>query len=396
MSSRALIPFVLLVACGSTAPQRPSDPREAARLALEEGRVTEVPALLAPVVAAGQASPGDHVVLAESWLRRGDGQKAYDAALDALEGDESLGAAHRVAGEAAYLLGRHEIALEQLEAVEDPDAAALVLVSRLRLETGAPKAAEEAARRALVHDGGADAQVALGLALAKLGDVDGALGAFESAIAAAPDDPGPRYHAGNLLVAKGDLRGAEAAYRAALERDSMMVDAMRNLGSVLVMQDKADEAARVLSQALRFAPDSPELLNNLGVALTRAGNDEDAMLAFTKAVANAPEQASVRANAANAFARMGRFDDALRLLSDASPETAGELRTTVGRIVVARELTAARCAGVSDSAATRARVTSGLMAAGIQGTEARAAVEAVLADPELLLAVERATAACGQ
>lgn len=401
MNARSVLlaALALLGACASTGPVRPSDPREAARQAMDEGRVADVAALLGPIADAGQAGPDDLVLLGEAWLRRGDGQRAYQAAAAALQRDATHVRANRIAGEAAYLLGQHAVALEHLDAAAaggDDDPELLVLLARLRLETGPPAAAIEAARRATAATPGAEAQITLGLALTKAGDTKGAKAAFEAAVAADPEDAAAHYHLGNLLAATGELEGADASYRAALEKDPMMVDAMRNLGSVLVMRDQADEAARLLGKALRLAPDSPELLNNLGVALTRAGNEEDAAMAFTQAVEHAPDQTAIRTNAADALARMGRLDDAARLLSEAPPEAVAEVRLSLGHMIVARELAAGRCAGVTDTAATRARVTGGLQAAGFGAAETRALVEAVVADPDLLLAIERATANCGK
>lgn len=396
MSRRApsVLILLLLGACATTGPERPSDPREAARQAMDEGRVADVASLLGPLVQAGEASADDLVVLAESWLRRGDGGRAYEAAADALQKNPDHVRAHEIAGQAAYLLGQHAVALDHLQPVGSlPDASAetLGLLARVTLEVGTSKAAVVAAKQAVDAGGGAEALILLAQALTRAGDTGGAEAALVKAIELAPEDAAARYTLGNLLAATGELARAEASYREALELNPVLVDAMRNLGSVLVMQDKAGEAINVLERASRIAPDGPEIQNNLGVAFARQGKDEQAAAAFEKAVALAPGQPSIRTNAADALAQMGRLDDAIALLS-AAPGV--EVRSALARLTVARAMARAHCAGRTDRDALRASVSNDLAAAGFEPSETRATIEAVLADPHVLMAIDRATELC--
>ncbi|GMV39458.1 MAG: hypothetical protein AMXMBFR64_11740 [Myxococcales bacterium] len=388
MSLRVSLLALALTACATAPPEPPKDPRAAARLALDEGRLADVAPLLAPLARAGQASAEDLAVLAESWLRRGDGMRAYEAAAESLQRDPERLHTHEIAGLAASLLGQHAVAQEHLQLVATlPDVSPEVLgvLARLALETGTPEAAVAAARRA-VDAGAPDALGTLADALARAGDSAGAQEALSRAIARAPDDAATRYHLGNLLAAKGDLPGAAAAFREALERDPMLVDAMRNLGSVLVMQDKGDEAITLLERAARIAPDSPEIQNNLGVAYARQGRADLAAKAFAQAVALAPDQPGIRANAAEALAQQGRLDEAIALLDPASP--------LLARLTIARALARAQCEGQTDAAALRARVARDLAAAGVPNGATRTTVEAILADPDALLAIDRAVERC--
>jgi tetratricopeptide (TPR) repeat protein len=396
---RLLVLLLLTGACATTGPSRPTDPRAAAEQALDEGRMADVIAHLAPLVDDGTATPDDLVTLAEAYLRRGAAAQALltsEAALARRPADQE---ARGIAGKASYLLGKHMEAIEHLEeavAGGAPPEVSLLLAS-LYLETGALESAKKQATRAAARlPESAEAQSVLGRTLAAAGDLRGAEAALRAAVRLSPDDAAALFHLGNLYAASGSLLQAADQYQAALERNPSMVEAMRNLGAVYVMAGVPEEAIPVLKKAAEVAPDSPEIHNNLGVAYTRVDKLPEAIVAFRAALAAAPEEPGLRHNLADALYRDGQFDEALAVAQEGARDPAGaaDAAALARKIAVTRAVVASRCAGEKDNGQLRKRVDAALGEAGIPVTEREAAIRAVLDDEEALLTVERATSRC--
>ncbi|THD65036.1 tetratricopeptide repeat protein [Phenylobacterium sp.] len=148
-----------------------------------------------------------------------------------------------------------------------------------------------------------EAALAEGRALEQAGDLAGAIGAYETALGAAPDDA-------ELLAALAGLAGRMGSHAAAaglwakvaalepgrLEAVDGRARALRELGQF-------DEAVGLLRQALLANPGEARLWNSLGVALTQ---DSQAALAITfldEAIRLDPRHATALYNRGNA-----RFD----------------------------------------------------------------------------------------
>lgn len=104
----------------------------------------------------------------------------------------------------------------------------------------------------------AEAHDLLGQCLEGLGDFDGAIAAYERAIAlhdgAGTASPWPGYHLGSLQHDLGDLKGAEAALRSAVAADPAHALAYAELGLVLEKANRLAEAADALEAAARLSP----------------------------------------------------------------------------------------------------------------------------------------------
>ncbi len=128
----------------------------------------------------------------------------------------------------------------------------------------------------------------LGMGLAALGDVDGAIGSFRAALAFDPANAQANYNLGNLLFRRGvldeaercvrraielklerpeayvvlsdvlrklwRLEEAEAALRRAIEIDPRFFTAYRILGAVLLGQSRVDEAVEILRAGQKLDP----------------------------------------------------------------------------------------------------------------------------------------------
>src|SRR6266702_6428143 len=133
----------------------------------------------------------------------------------------------------------------------------------------------------------------LGMGLAALGDIDGAIGSFRVALTFDPANAQTNYNLGNLLFRRGALEeaercvrraielkfevpeayvvlsnvlgklgrltDAEAALRHAIEIDPRFFAAYRNLAVVLLGQSRVDEAVEILRAGQKLSPDGFDL-----------------------------------------------------------------------------------------------------------------------------------------
>lgn len=103
----------------------------------------------------------------------------------------------------------------------------------------------------------AEAHDLLGQCLEGLGDFDGAIAAYERAIAlhegTGTASPWPGYHLGSLRHDLGDLDGAEAALRSAVAADPEHALAYAEFGLVLEKANRLAEAADALETASRLS-----------------------------------------------------------------------------------------------------------------------------------------------
>ncbi|MFQ5777079.1 MAG: tetratricopeptide repeat protein [Terriglobia bacterium] len=145
----------------------------------------------------------------------------------------------------------------------------------------------------------------LGLELLEKGRVDGALAAFERALALKPDFPAAFHNLGLALAAKGQHAAALDAYREALHLDPDFRAALNSLGLALAARGQLNEAIASYRKALQPPPElssaadgqnrtaGPERLTfdvsraevhyNLGLALQWAGRMEESAQEFAEA-----------------------------------------------------------------------------------------------------------------
>jgi tetratricopeptide (TPR) repeat protein len=97
----------------------------------------------------------------------------------------------------------------------------------------------------------------LGFTLQNIGDLEGAIAEYRTALRLNPNHANAHYNLGVVLQSKRDLEGAIAEYRAALRLNPSHATAHYNLGVVLQDIRKPTEAAREFRESLRFIPESP-------------------------------------------------------------------------------------------------------------------------------------------
>ncbi|HYC02635.1 MAG TPA: tetratricopeptide repeat protein [Azospirillaceae bacterium] len=224
-------------------------------------------------------------------------------------------------------------------------------IARL-IQAGRLEEARAACREAVDRDpGDGHAWHLLGLIAFRAGDALEALGHFDRAVTAMPDQPafhnnrgallyaGRRYaqaadafraaHAldpgqpstqlnlGNALQAAGDLDGAEAAFRAVLDAAPDQAEALAALGRVLLAKGRPAEAVGLCREAARLAPESPDAQYALGEAAYALDDQEEAERRFRRAVELAPALAPAHVGLAQVLHAASRTGEAIEAIEAA-------------------------------------------------------------------------------
>jgi tetratricopeptide (TPR) repeat protein len=200
-------------------------------------------------------------------------------------------------------------------------AAALWRLGELSWERGEPRAALEAADRALRLDGElAGARVTRARALAALGRADEALREYQSALAVRPL-PAYALEAGELYESRG-LRG-DSVSRYELMRTSARSAAAHGGDEDLVLAryeaDHGDpaEAVRLLRADWERGVRAPELADALGWALYRDGRPAEGLPYLRRAMSDGPRNALVAYHLGQTERVLGLYGPARRHLGQA-------------------------------------------------------------------------------
>jgi tetratricopeptide (TPR) repeat protein len=98
----------------------------------------------------------------------------------------------------------------------------------------------------------------LGYALARLNDVDGAIGEYHTAIELDPGQPRTYYQLALALGKKQDQAGEEHALEQALAADDHYAPAHCEMGKILMDENRAADAISHLNTAIEYNPSSEE------------------------------------------------------------------------------------------------------------------------------------------
>ncbi len=163
-------------------------------------------------------------------------------------------------------------------ALQSPFAAGIAALAR-----DDPAAAVPLLRAALASgEGGAYAELNLGMALTALAQFHAAEPHLRHALLALPELPEPGMRLGVIAAMRGDSTEARACYEAVLRRHPQHVPALAGLAALAEKAGALDQAAALLARARAAEPDEPEL-DFAAARLAFAA--EDAALAATLAEA---------------------------------------------------------------------------------------------------------------
>lgn len=132
----------------------------------------------------------------------------------------------------------------------------------------------------------------LGRALNNLGQLPGALTAFERAVQADPDYPEAWHNLGHVLRARGELERACEAFERALRISPGYRSARLNLGITRFSLDQPAPALAHFEALLARDANDVEAMVNAGLCLQLAGDLEPARARYERALALAPENQS--------------------------------------------------------------------------------------------------------
>jgi tetratricopeptide (TPR) repeat protein len=144
------------------------------------------------------------------------------------------------------------------------------------------------------HPDNSGARLFLGLTLAQIGDLEGAIREYKESARLAPDDPFPRYFHGQALHMLDRLDMAIREYREAVTLAPQDVRMRLNLGSVYYEQGILESAIAQYREALKLHPDDPYIHYNLGLALADQGRFELAIAAYKESARLNPKDPLVR------------------------------------------------------------------------------------------------------
>jgi predicted Zn-dependent protease len=134
-----------------------------------------------------------------------------------------------------------------------------------------------------------------------------------SALKISPETPDDVLLSGELAEASGDPAAAEAAYRRVLTADPQNRDATAALTHLLLHQQKPEQAETLLTAALAKDPDNPTLNAQLASLYEKQGKPAQALPIVEKLHAAHPDDAALSRLLARLYARNQQYDESAAL-----------------------------------------------------------------------------------
>ncbi|MEM8629709.1 MAG: tetratricopeptide repeat protein [Pseudomonadota bacterium] len=193
------------------------------------------------------------------------------------------------------------------------------LLGLIRANLGEYDAAIDALdRSAALYGNNADPLVIKGDILVRLGRVDEARLAYETATERDPSAWLAQESLGILLEERGDVAGAGSRYAlAAAQAPSGVLSPRLRLAAILVAENNPDAAVATVAAYAKANPESVEALAALGQLQIRADTPEDAAETFSEAIEKAPGEPQLYLWNARAHVAAGDFDSAVHTLTAA-------------------------------------------------------------------------------
>ncbi len=151
----------------------------------------------------------------------------------------------------------------------------------------------------------------MGAANAGLGDPDGAVASFRTAVKIKPDLAEAHNNLGLVLKDQGLLDEAVECFGNAVRINPGDAEAHNNLGALLNALGRGDEAIACFRRALTIMPDHAVAHGNLGIALKNKGETAAAAERFLTAVRINPRDADALNNLAGLLVDLGRAEEAI-------------------------------------------------------------------------------------
>ena len=150
----------------------------------------------------------------------------------------------------------------------------------------------------------------LGVALAQLGEHEGALETLSSALRVQPDNAALHNHHGNALTGLGRHEEALASYERASSLDPDFAEAHYNRGVALTALEKVELALVSYQRAISLDPTHASAHNNLGNAFFHFDRHAEALECYERATQVRANFVDAWVNCANTLRRLGRCEEA--------------------------------------------------------------------------------------
>jgi tetratricopeptide (TPR) repeat protein len=146
------------------------------------------------------------------------------------------------------------------------------------------------------------------------GKVDSAQASIDllEALKLSPETPADTLMAARLAESNSDAAGAEAAYRRLLKADADSADAVAGLAHLLIAQKKYSEAEAILQPALRKTPENAAMTAQLAAVLV-AEDKADALPLLQEFHQKHPKEAVITRMLARVEADAGEYEDSDQL-----------------------------------------------------------------------------------
>ncbi|MEB3205639.1 MAG: tetratricopeptide repeat protein [Candidatus Sericytochromatia bacterium] len=264
--------------------------------------------------------------LGQAKMALGQDSAALDCFLKVVSAQPShvgayrqLGALYQKRGDARSLEAAARM-LERAWTLEPTDLATCLELLASRTRSGQYAEALELAEIILTrHPDETRAQLERGRILARMGDRDGAIGAFRAVLSTAPGQPDALYILGTLYLQARHWAEAERLLLAALDHESTREGAMQNLAVVYLEEGRPVDAEAVLEELLALRP-TAAAWSLMGMARMARRQPLEAIEPFTRAYALGAEHAHAL-QLSEALVASYRFREALQVLRDLVPTT---------------------------------------------------------------------------
>lgn len=151
----------------------------------------------------------------------------------------------------------------------------------------------------------------VGIVAFQAGNYQIAAGFMRSAIANNPAVPALHCDLGNTYKELGDIDGALQSYTSALALDANHLDAYFNRAITLYDMQRYEEALEDFREVVSRSPDDAAVLNNVGMILYRLGRHEEALDSLEQALAIDGNYIQAYGNCCQVLEALQRFDAAL-------------------------------------------------------------------------------------
>lgn len=150
----------------------------------------------------------------------------------------------------------------------------------------------------------------IAVALFQTGQLPEALTWVEKAIVLSPGTLSYRNTMGAIATGLRDTDKAAVAFESILAADPENIDAAFNLGNVRMEQGRVDDAVKLFEDVLKRTPDNVDALNNLGAVLKGSERREKGISFLRRAVELQPGNVAALVNLADSLERLNLYDEA--------------------------------------------------------------------------------------